>query len=253
MVIENFLTNKQTNMTTLATYWSMTINNPTEADGVLIRNPNEKYIRQLIWTPEVGADGTPHVQAWLRLQRNQTMAFVKKLYPRAHLKPLTKEDYNENTHDYAQKDDETTAGHHVISMNDPLPGVDTILYRVIEQMIAQHNIFSGSLDIAHVMEWSREVENNMVKERAGLEKLFISGTYDKMKRRFYNEIISRILTQQHDAHEDERQQATIGVLGGVDEDDEGGSEGDEDEVGEDDSDGGEESEVGDSESDSGNE
>lgn len=208
-------------MTTLATYWSMTINNPTEADGVLVRNPNEKYIRQLIWTPEVGEDGTPHVQAWLRLQRNQTMAFVKKLYPRAHLKPLTKEGYNENTHDYAQKDDETTAGHHVISMNDPLPGVDTILYRVLEEAYKESTIGNKGL-----IEWpetdmlitTRKVEDRLVSERAGLEKLFISGTYDKMKRRFYRQIILRLNTTKQDADEHTAQEVTIGVLGGVDED-----------------------------------
>jgi len=230
----------------------MTINNPTEADGVLVRNPNEKYIRQLVWTPEVGEDGTPHVQAWLRLQRNQTMAFVKKLYPRAHLKPLTKEGYNENTHDYAQKDDETTAGHHVISMNDPLPGVDTILYRVLEQAYTESEHENKGLvqwSQSDMLHRTRIVEDKMVSERAGLEKLFISGTYDKMKRRFYSQILSRILTHKQHADEDEGQQVTIGVLGGVDEDDQGSSEGDEDEVGEDDSDGDQVSEASDSESD----
>ena len=196
-------------MTTLATYWSMTINNPTEADGVIVRNPNEKYIRQLIWTPEVGEDGTPHVQAWLRLQRNQTMAFVKKLYPRAHLKPLTKEGYNENTHAYAQKDDEPTAGHHVISMNDPLPGVDTILYKVLEEA------YTGevwSTDTPMLLA-TQAVENRMVSERAGLEKLFISGTYDKMKRRFYRQILLRLNTTKN-ADDDTSSQASSWVLGG---------------------------------------
>jgi len=230
----------------------MTINNPTEADGVLVRNPNEKYIRQLVWTPEVGEDGTPHVQAWLRLQRNQTLAFVKKLYPRAHLKPLTKEGYNENTHDYAQKDDETTAGHHVISMNDPLPGVDTILYRVLEQAYTESQHENKGLvqwSQSDMLHRTRTVEDKMVSERAGLEKLFISGTYDKMKRRFYNQILSRILTQKQHADEDEGQQVTIGVLGGVDDDEEGGSESDEDQVGEDDSDSEQVSEASDSEGD----
>mgnify|MGYP001241436485 CR=1 FL=1 len=32
----------------------------------------------------------------------------------------------------------------------------------------------------------------MVSERAGLEKLFISATYDKMKRRFYAQILIRL-------------------------------------------------------------
>lgn len=204
-------------MTTLATYWSMTINNPTETDGVLVRNPNEKYIRQLIWTPEVGADGTPHVQAWIRLQRNQTMTFVKKLYPRAHLRPITKDDYNENTHDYAMKNDDTTAGHHVISMNDPLPAVDTILYRVLHEMVLDHHVDSATIDQSNMLRWTKEVEDRLVSTRAGLEKLFTSGTYDKMKRRFYNQIISRLLCKQ-DADDDTSSEASGGVLGGEQQD-----------------------------------
>jgi len=223
----------------------MTINNPTENDGVLVRNPNDKYLRHFIWTPEVGKDGTPHIQAWIRLQRNQTMAFVKKLYPRGHFKPITKDDYNANAHAYAQKDDETTAGCHVISMNDPLPGVDTILYRVLEQAYTGEE---WKTDTPMLLA-TQAVENQMVSERAGLEKLFISGTYDKMKRRFYRQIILRLNTTKQHADEHTAQEVTIGVLGGVDEDDQGSSEGDEDTSGEDDSDGDQVSEASDSESD----
>ena len=115
------------------TYWSVTINNPDENDYLIMRNPNDKYIRSLVWTPEVGEEGTEHIQAWIRLQRNQSLAFVKKLYPRAHLKPTDKDMYNENSHQYAQKNDETTAGNHHVVLNDPLPGADTILYKVLDQ------------------------------------------------------------------------------------------------------------------------
>lgn len=192
----------------------MTINNPTETDGVLVRNPNDRYIRQLIWTPEVGADGTPHIQAWLRLQRNQTMAFVKKLYPRAHLKPLTRDAYNENTHDYAQKDDETTAGHHVISMNDPLPGVDTILYRVLakfhDDRIANNMLHCDSEE--YMKRETAKVENSMVVEREGLEKLFISPTYVRIKKRFWREIVSRHIITTNHAHDDTPQEVTTGIL-----------------------------------------
>jgi len=196
-------------MTTLATYWSMTINNPDDNDAVLVRNPNEKYIRQLIWTVEEGEDGTEHVQGWIRLQRNQSLAFVKKLYPRAHLKPITKDDYNENCHDYAQKNDDTTRGAHVISLNDPLPAVDTILYRVLkrvyERMDADQKL--AGLLVNDMLRLTCQVENEMVSERAGLEKLFISGSYDKMKRRFYNQIISRLITKHAD--DNERQETEL--------------------------------------------
>ena len=94
------------------TYWSMTLNNPTDSEMVLIRNPNEKYIRQFVWTPEEGEEtGTPHIQGWLRLQRNQSLSFLKKLYPRAMFKGIEKDEYNENTHNYAQKNDGTERGH----------------------------------------------------------------------------------------------------------------------------------------------
>lgn len=193
-------------MTTLATYWSMTINNPDDNDAILVRNPNEKYIRQLVWTVEEGEDGTEHVQGWIRLQRNQSMAFVKKLYPRAHLKPITKDEYNENCHDYAQKDDDTTRGAHVISLNDPLPAVDTILYRVLEQVYERSTAddkLIGKISVNDMLRLTHEVEDEMVSQRAGLEKLFCSGTYDKIKRRFYNQIISRLVTKHANDHERE--------------------------------------------------
>lgn len=220
-------------MTTLATYWSMTINNPTETDMVLVRNPNDRYIRQLVWTPEVGEDGTSHVQAWIRLQRNQSMAHVKKLYPRAHLKPITKDDYNENSQQYAQKEDDTTAGHHTISLNDPLPGVDTILYRVLEQMYDRTSSSNkaGVIPVNDMLKESQIIEDEMVSERAGLEKLFISGTYDKMKRRFYKQIISRLLSKrQNDCVQEEVQQVEVPVYEEADEDGDG-SESDQDSEG----------------------
>jgi len=190
-------------MTTLATYWSMTINNPDDNDAVLVRNPNDKYIRQLVWTVEEGEDGTEHVQGWVRLHRNNSMAFVKKLYPRAHLKPITKDEYNENCHDYAQKDDDTTRGAHVISLNDPLPAVDTILYRVLERVYERMDADQklAGLLVNDMLRLTHQVEDEMVSDRAGLEKLFISGTYDKMKRRFYNQIISRLITKHADDNE----------------------------------------------------
>ena len=222
----------------------MTINNPTETDAVLVRNPNEKYIRQLVWTPEIGDDGTPHVQAWLRLQRNQTMAFVKKLYPRAHFKPLTKEDYNENTYAYAQKDDETTAGNHVISINDPLPAVDTILYRVLERFWAARTEPISIRDLGEVemLRGTQDVENTMVSERAGLEKLFISATYAKMKTRFYKQILNRLTTDKPaeivlptiNADDNTRTETPGRVLGGQHED-EGSEDSDEEATYEEDS------------------
>lgn len=211
-----FLTNKQTNMAIEQyTYWSITINNPDENDYLITRNPNPKYIREMVWTPEVGAkEGTPHIQGWLRLQRNQTRAFVSKLYPRASIKPCKKDDYVENCHQYAQKNDETTAGPHHITLNDPLPAADTILYKVLDaawdRLVEkddslrdriQHEGLKGELYCPFInlkMLMTEYVEREMVMERSGLEKIFCSPAYDKMKRKYWREIIFRLKYKQNE-------------------------------------------------------
>jgi len=188
------------------TYWSVTINNPDENDYLIMRNPNDKYIRSLVWTPEVGAEGTEHIQAWVRLQRNQSMAFVKKLYPRAHIKPTDKDMYNENSHQYAQKNDETTAGNHHITLNDPLPANDTLLYKVLDQ--AYDSLMSmnknwkdrhdheGPYDVIQSLTLKQLgtdfVEREMIMERSGYEKIFVSPAYEKMKTKYWREILYRL-------------------------------------------------------------
>jgi len=195
------------------TYWSVTINNPDENDYLIVRNPNEKYIRSIVWTPEVGEEGTQHIQAWVRLQRNQTLVFVKKLYPRAHVKPTDKDMYNENSHQYAQKNDETTAGNHHITLHDPLPANDTLLYKVLDQSfdkliecdkrIADFYHHEGIVDVIQRLTIKQLhtdlIEREMIMERCGLEKIFISPAYEKMKTKYWREILLRLKYKQQDA------------------------------------------------------
>jgi len=219
------------------TYWSVTINNPDDNDYLIIRNPNEKYIRTLVWTEEVGGEEqTKHLQAWVRLQRNNSQTFMKKLYPRAHLRAIDRDDYNEACQAYAQKNDDTTAGNHTISINDPLPANDTLLYKVLERAwdFEYGQNLSKPIDILfdvatlHGLN-TRGHEKQMVRERAGLEKIFCSPAYEKMKTTFWKEILFRILTHRQD--EQQRSTATsevkIGPEGNSDSDEESGSETDE--------------------------
>lgn len=194
------------------TYWSMTINNPDENDWILVRNPNEKYIRQLIHTREVGEEGTEHIQAWVRLQRNNSMSFMKKLYPRAHLRFINRDEYNENTQVYAQKNDDTTGGAHINTINDPLPANDTLLYRVLEKgfdmlmdrdsKLKDHYDHEGINDVLNRIRLSSlycdVVEREMIMERSGLEKIFVSPAYEKMKVKYWKEIIFRLKHKQED-------------------------------------------------------
>jgi len=196
-------------MLELYTYWSFTLNNPTEAELILVRNPNAKYIREFVWTPEEGEDTkTPHVQGWLRLQRNQSKAFVIKLYPRAHFRGIAKDEYNENTHRYAQKNDVTTSGLHTISLNDPIPNADTQLYRVLREGFnrafpqlkedsmdpEKYTVTHGIRDLSksQFFKLLEHVETEEVETKANLEKIFVSPTYEKMKQRYWRQILTRI-------------------------------------------------------------
>jgi len=197
-------------MLELYTYWSFTLNNPTDSEMVLIKNPNAKYIREFVWTPEEGEKGTPHIQGWIRLQRNQSKAFVIKLYPRAHFRGIAKDEYNENTYNYAQKTDVTTAGLHTISLNDPIPNVDTQLYRVLREAFDRaypvlkdrandpdkYTVTYGIRDLikSPFFKLVEEVELEEVERKANLEKIFISATYEKMKQKYWRQILTRIYT-----------------------------------------------------------
>lgn len=183
------------------TYWSITINNPDDNDMLIVRNPNDRYVRQFIWTPEKGESGTPHVQGWVRLQRNQTQKFVQKLYPRAHVKPCRKDEYNENTHNYAQKDDETTKGAHTISINDPLPSIETLVANVMELCVQfraeslhyKIDTIWNNPDFDYIKEERPFAESELVRQKGPLyAKVFVSPVYERLWERFGREIFTHI-------------------------------------------------------------
>lgn len=68
-----------------STYWSLTINNPTDAD-----EENIAQARQKGWKVEgqreVGENGTRHYQIMLKTGQVRFSA-VKKIFPRAHIEP----------------------------------------------------------------------------------------------------------------------------------------------------------------------
>jgi len=97
-------------MTDRATCWSITINNPTEED----LNP---VFPAGGWTlkgqPEVGANGTRHLQAILYTPQVRVAA-VKKVFPRAHIEVARNRKALEK---YVQKED-TRAGDAIVRQSD---------------------------------------------------------------------------------------------------------------------------------------
>jgi len=252
----------------MSTTWSMVINNPDENDYAIVTQGYPDYVRELIWTKEIGSEGTEHIQAYVKLQRTQRMSFIKKLFPRGHFKPCDRDEYNLNTKRYVQKNDATTAGVHRQTYHDPIPSADTLLYGLVEKVLepeikdiliyAKKEDYDATDDLDPDM-WPKgqkdefkkllsEAEHELVREKRHIEKLLVSPTYGKIKKEWLWDIVARILKHAYDNASIEQDaggevvEVNLPVV-------EGDGEGSSDSDGEDDSDSGQDSEASDSEGD----
>jgi len=233
-------------MTTLSTQWSMVINNPTETDYALVTRGYPDYVREMVWTREIGENGTEHIQAYVKLQRQQRMSFIKKLFPRGHFKAITRDEYSLNTKEYAQKDDETTAGAHRQVYNEPIPAADTLLYRLVEEALKMSATWLTKLweentsTLPHPSDplspfaldgetWIRftetltKVEHATVRLQPRIEKILVSAQYKSIKREWLKDIAMRIITTQyeHGINEAEAQEVIVPILEEADSDSDG--------------------------------
>lgn len=183
-------------------FWGMTINNYDETDLAMVQNGYPDYLREIVHTLEKGEEGTPHIQAWIKLQRQQRLSFVKKLFPRGHFKPLTSDQYIANTKKYAQKLDDTAVAGAVHRFNDPLHTIESVIRKVVGRML-----YGDPTE--HVVDHTRysqlqrkriEVEYEMVSEDFRYAKIFVSATYKQMWKQFGTFMFESIWKQMEDTH-----------------------------------------------------
>jgi len=194
----------------MSAFWSMTINHPTDTDWVLVKMPRPDFIRVLIHTEEVGAEGTPHIQAWFKLQRQQRLSYVKKLFPRGHFKALTSDEYNLNSMLYAQKTDETTAGPSVIQCNpfpDPVQELLDVLREVRkwQQSKPDAPVFRDKPRETEHAYWNRlagHIESIRVSQSPRLAKFYVSPLYAKVKATFLEALMTFLENEETDEGED---------------------------------------------------
>jgi len=180
-------------------FWSVTINNYDEKDLALIQNGYPDYCRELVWTLEEGQkEQTPHIQAWVKLQRQQRMSFLRKLFPGGHFKPLTSDEYIHNTKLYAQKKDETTQSASVHKFNDPLHTIESVMKRVIIEMEKDlsYEIYDNKL----LPVYRQMTEKRMVEKDYKLAKIFVSSTYKAMWKHFGPAMYSCIIAEHTHTH-----------------------------------------------------
>jgi len=217
----------------------MTINNYDETDLALVQNGYPDYLREIIHTLEEGEEGTPHIQAWIKLQRQQRLSFVKKLFPRGHFKPLTSDEYIANTKKYAQKLDETAAAAAVHKFNDPMKTIETVMRKVILEMRKQmkYEIYDNSL----LLPYRKIAEKKMVEEDYKYAKIFVSSTYKAMWKEFGPAMYSCVVREEEfrDTHTHTHSDEKLSCQGGITND---AAEGDTASEGEDDEESGTEDE-----------
>ena len=184
--------------TSLATTWGFVINNPDENDYLIVRQGYPDYVRSLVHTTEVGKGGTEHIQGYLKLQKQQRMSFVKKLFPKANLTPLTKDEYEFNTKQYVQKNDETTAGPHIQQFNPPTPDAVQLLKDIMEQYVVK---VSAEYDPLKCRSHYMEQERALVEKEPNNAKLIISAQYQKIKNTFLKQIYENIIYKHTDRNE----------------------------------------------------
>lgn len=180
-------------------FWSMTINNYTETDLALLAQGYPDHLRQLVYTREVGEkEGTPHIQAYMKLNRPQRLSYVTKLFPRGRFQSISTDEYNLNSQRYAQKLDETADSPAFIT-NNPFPDPVVELVSVIEDVMKNfmYNEEPSKYRETMFLTSVKHVESIRVAEKPSLAKFYVSSTYKTIKSEFWRSIVQHLVDAEH--------------------------------------------------------
>lgn len=167
-------------------FWGVTINNYDDRDLAIMERGYPDYCREVVWTLEEGKEkGTPHIQAYVKLQRQQRLSFMKKIFPGGNFKPLTSAEYIHNTKKYCQKNDETTRSAHKQVFHDPIHTLETVCRRVGLKVAELQEDFRNK---GSYIDWD-EIKTGVEKDMVAIEdfrfaKVFVSATYKHMWKDF---------------------------------------------------------------------
>lgn len=196
----------------------MTINNYDDTDLAMIKNGYPDFCREVIWTLEAGEKtGTPHIQAFIKLQRQQRLSFVRKLFPRGSFKPLTSDDWILNAKRYVQKDDETTRSAHVQKFNDPIHTMEVLIPKVagliIEAMNEKYGVDNWAYSDVELTEkrMRTRAERQLVSQNFRYAKIFTSASYKRMWEEFGTQMVENLLHTHTHTHNEEKMSRVGGI------------------------------------------
>lgn len=178
-------------------FWEFTINNYTQTDLALLAQGYPDQLRQLVYSREVGENGTPHIQGYVRLFRQQRMSYVQKLFPRAHFKAITCEVFNLHAQRYPQKQDATSDGP-VNIMNSQFPDPVTELLDLLEDLLTNFYGPDGSDWLALARNQKEQhfifrqldhLKLQRVKEKPMRAKFYVSATFKAIESKYVPSLI----------------------------------------------------------------
>jgi len=175
-------------------FWGLVINNYDETDLAMIQNGYPDHMRELVYTLEKGEQGTPHIQGYIKLQRQQRLSFVKKLFPRGNFKALTSDEYMRNAKAYAQKLDGTAQSPAIHTFNDPMNTIESVMKKVINHMINEYS------DCEDLLLARKASESDMVRGDYKFAKIFVSTVYTAMWKKFGHEMYQCVFIQHTHTH-----------------------------------------------------
>jgi len=175
------------------THWGMVINNYTETDLALVQQGYPDHIRQFIYTLERGEQGTPHIQAFIKMKRDCRLSHMKKLFPTGHFNFLDSSEYRLNAQRYAQKLDDTAETGATITNGDPLHTVEGTIRTIINRMIENY------ATIRDLQRQRRIAEEEAVMADYTMAKVFVSATYQAMWKHWGITMFRSLLDKVHEA------------------------------------------------------
>lgn len=181
------------------THWRMTINNYDATDLALVQQGYPDHIRQIVYTLEEGEEGTPHIQAFIKMKRDCRMSHMKKLFPRGNFGAMDSSEWKLNQQRYAQKLDSTAKSPAVITNWDPLMTIEGVMKEVLLAIKRDmdYEEYSNKL-----LDWMRpRMEKRFVERDYKYAKVFVSATYKAMWRDFGPSMYSNIVAQQREQEE----------------------------------------------------
>lgn len=150
-----------------ASWWSITLNNPTDEDRNRIQNP-PSWVKAIHFQEEVGAEGTPHIQGALNTAQVR-FSQVKGWLSRAHIEIARNK---EALLKYVKKTETAIAGTQRVIQGDYLTMDKALLSVASYKWNLTEWLMEGDRTEREVVEWKRKefwnAVNSILLEKPGI-------------------------------------------------------------------------------------